>query len=398
MNIDEQLPRLLDELADDHIVGPPPKLERQVIRVASRARARPALRAMAAVAACSVVVIVGLVAIGGRNNDSEPVNAPNTAPTDTASSQSGTSIAVAPAADSSVADTAADGAADGAIGPGLDLIRIDALATGQGTTRVVLVFDGDVPSADADLVADVTTPPSDRVGYITQSSPNGISVCGSTHSFPSPGNRTVDIFVPGDWFSPESSIDPPIEWDPDSVTQLKIVVCPAQNGAVQISVWGAASGRVQDVEVTVDARTIIVDIAPDPTNPPDYLTSGIDGPVMRHPNRAEAGEDELMAELRGVLELEQDCLYVAVDEVGERYPILWPTSTTWNPDTNTVVLPSGQPVAIGDSVSGAGGYFDVDDIERLAGKEAAELAARCVDNDDGEIAVVNNNDSAIAAD
>ncbi len=106
----------------------------------------------------------------------------------------------------------------------------------------------------------------------------------------------------------------------------------------------------------------------------------------------------MAAEVRGVLELEQDCLYVALDEVGERYPILWPASTTWNPDTNTVVLPSGQSVAIGDSVYGGGGYLSVDDIERLAGKEAAELADRCVDNRYGEIAVVNNNDSAIRPD
>jgi len=72
--------------------------------------------------------------------------------------------------------------------------------------------------------------------------------------------------------------------------------------------------------------------------------------------------------------------------------------TTWNPDANTVVLPWGQSVAIGDSVYGGGGYFYVDDIERLAGKEAAELAGRCVDNQYGEIAVVNNHDSAIGPD
>ncbi len=394
MSIEEELPRLFDELADDHIVGPPPKLVRDIGSTASSARARPALRATAAVAACSVVLIGGLVAIGTRNNDSAPLNSPNTTPS--ASSQLGTSIPSAPATDSTLADTAADGDAGEAIGPSLDLTRIDARATGQGTTHVVLAFDGDVPSTDADLVEDITTPPSDRVGYLTQSSPSGILVCGSTHSFPSPGNRTVDIFVPGDWFSPTSSIDPPIEWDPDSVTQTKIVVCPSQNGAVQISVWGAASGRAQDVEVTVDARTIIVDIAADPANPPDYLNSGVVGPVMRHPQRAEIGEDQLDAEVRGVLELEQDCLYVALDEVGERYPILWPSSTTWNPGTNTVVLPSGQSIAIGDSVYGGGGYFYVDDIERLAGEEAAELAARCVDNDYGEIAVVNNADLAIA--
>jgi hypothetical protein len=58
----------------------------------------------------------------------------------------------------------------------------------------------------------------------------------------------------------------------------------------------------------------------------------------------------------------------------------------------------GESIAIGESVYGGGGYFQVDDIEQLAGKEAAELAGRCVDNQYGEIAVVNNHDSAIAPD
>lgn len=53
---------------------------------------------------------------------------------------------------------------------------------------------------------------------------------------------------------------------------------------------------------------------------------------------------------------------------------------------------------MGESVYGGGGYFSVSDVKRLAGNEAAQLAAKCVDNQYGEIAIVNNYDDAIDAD
>ena len=119
-------------------------------------------------------------------------------------------------------------------------------------------------------------PPSSGVGYLTQfsdelsiDSSDGISVCGSTHWFPPPGNRTVDIFVPSDWFDPESTIDPPIVPDPADAMIAKIIVCEPRNGVVQISVWGSASGRIEDVRVSVNAGTIAVDIAPDITDRPE---------------------------------------------------------------------------------------------------------------------------------
>jgi heat shock protein HslJ len=109
---------------------------------------------------------------------------------------------------------------------------------------------------------------------------------------------------------------------------------------------------------------------------------------MRHlESYANEGED---AEVRGVVEIEGDCLYVALNEVGERYPIVWPASTSWDPDTGRVLLPNGESVGHGDSVYGGGGYRYVDDVEAVAGGAAADLARECVDNQYGEIAVVNN--------
>ena len=116
---------------------------------------------------------------------------------------------------------------------------------------------------------------------------------------------------------------------------------------------------------------------------------------MRHLEPyANEGED---AEVRGVVEIEGDCLYVVLNEVGERYPIVWPASTSWDPDTGRVVLPGGESVGHGDSVYGGGGYRYVDDVEAIAGEAAADLARECVDNQYGEIAVVNNQADGIGA-
>jgi hypothetical protein len=101
------------------------------------------------------------------------------------------------------------------------------------------------------------------------------------------------------------------------------------------------------------------------------------------------------AEVRGVLELDGGCLYVALDEVGERYPVVWPAGTRWDADIQAVVTSRGETMAVGDEISGGGGYPYVEDVERIAGPQASALAAKCVDNAYGEIAVVNSADTAI---
>ena len=122
--------------------------------------------------------------------------------------------------------------------------------------------------------------------------------------------------------------------------------------------------------------------------------SGIDGPVMRHPERSD-NQDEMAAEVRGLLELEGSCLYVSLSEVGERYPIVWPSGTQWSASGQAVVTPGGLSMAIGSEVYGGGGYLDLADVERIAGSQAATLAAQCIDNTYGEVAVLNNTDTAI---
>lgn len=97
--------------------------------------------------------------------------------------------------------------------------------------------------------------------------------------------------------------------------------------------------------------------------------------------------------ISGFLVLDGDCLYVE-GEV-ERYPVLWPAGTSWDESTSTVVTPARGSIAIGSAITGAGGYLDVDAVRRIAGDEAAEVALRCADNLYGEIAVINNQPSAV---
>lgn len=164
----------------------------------------------------------------------------------------------------------------------------------------------------------------------------------------------------------------------------KIVArCVVGGVAAVAALGGCASDGASNA--STDALEPLVEDSRDAT--------GLVGPVMRHlAPRANEGDD---AEVRGVVEIEGDCLYVSLDEIGERYPVVWPASTSWDPDTRRVRLPDGESIGHGDSVYGGGGYRSVGDVRTVAGDAAADLARQCVDNRYGEIAVVNNQPEAI---
>lgn len=124
--------------------------------------------------------------------------------------------------------------------------------------------------------------------------------------------------------------------------------------------------------------------------------TGLAGPVMRYPNPAPVDAPGMEALIRGVLQQEGDCLYIEEDESGERYPILWPAGTGWDPYNPSVIPPSGEPIPVGAKVEGGGGFLTVSNVERLAEAAAYERALECVDNQFDEIAVVNNQPDAIA--
>lgn len=122
---------------------------------------------------------------------------------------------------------------------------------------------------------------------------------------------------------------------------------------------------------------------------------GLVGPVMRHLEPlAYEGED---AEVTGALVVEGDCLYLDPGDPGERFPVVWPAATSWDAETGRVLLANGESVGPGDRVWGGGGYYGVANVEAVAGEAAAAVAADCVDNTYGEIAVVNNQPDGIAA-
>lgn len=147
----------------------------------------------------------------------------------------------------------------------VDLSRIEASSSNvEGTTGVTLVFDNPLP--DAPVVAMDTIRAPDHVGiaYTAQSSQadSSILVCGDTHWFPPPGNRTVDVLVPTGWLAPDAALHAGESWDPDTFAGGKIIVCPPRDGFVQVSIWGAASAQLDDVDVTVTDDRIEIAIAP----------------------------------------------------------------------------------------------------------------------------------------
>jgi hypothetical protein len=101
------------------------------------------------------------------------------------------------------------------------------------------------------------------------------------------------------------------------------------------------------------------------------------GPVVAHPDRGDgSGTDAL---IEGAVTLSGGCLLV-----GE-FPVVWPYGTTWDAQAQAVRLSDGQVVALGDRVSGGGGYPYLSDL----GTELAEPLADCPTNKYGEVAMFN---------
>lgn len=150
--------------------------------------------------------------------------------------------------------------------------------------------------------------------------------------------------------------------------------------------------------LTVEGPAATIELSrttPSAADAMETSAGAVDGPLMRHPEPS-GTQEGLEAEVIGVLELDAECLYLSSSEIDERYPVLWPAGTVWDAEREVVVLPTGSEIAVGENAYGGGGYLSVSAVETIAGSEAGEHAARCVDNQYGEIAVVNNFETAIA--
>lgn len=101
------------------------------------------------------------------------------------------------------------------------------------------------------------------------------------------------------------------------------------------------------------------------------------------------------AEIIGVLELSDGCLYVTSADTGDRYPIVWPAETLWDGEARAVVTPDGETLPLGIEVYGAGAYFEADKVEPVAGRDASVRARDCAEGPDVQVIVVNNEADAI---
>ncbi|MBC2934450.1 hypothetical protein [Nocardioides sp. zg-1228] len=109
-------------------------------------------------------------------------------------------------------------------------------------------------------------------------------------------------------------------------------------------------------------------------------TSNGNGPVVAHP--AEEDGSGASAQIEGPLSMSSGCLLVG------GYPVVWPYGTTWDADAQAVRLSDGQVVALGDRVSGGGGYPHLPDL----GTEFAEPLTDCPTNEYEEVAMFNAGD------
>jgi hypothetical protein len=93
------------------------------------------------------------------------------------------------------------------------------------------------------------------------------------------------------------------------------------------------------------------------------------------------GEDAL---IEGRLVLRDGCVVLEPEGLGLAYPVIWPSGTSIvQVEPLTLELPSGDELAIGQVVSGGGGYHDA-----ASDRVEVDVPAECVP-ETGEVAVFN---------
>lgn len=142
--------------------------------------------------------------------------------------------------------------------------QIEAFGDPTVTERIVVRFDGPVPTAAPSYVDDIEHPDAPGIVYTTQR-PDGLKVCGNTHYFPG-DEGTVDILIPTAWLDPGTtgSAIPLVNHNP----LVKVPVCGGPNDIsplddyIQIAIWGPASDDPRDVTATIspDGTQLIVEI------------------------------------------------------------------------------------------------------------------------------------------
>ena len=91
------------------------------------------------------------------------------------------------------------------------------------------------------------------------------------------------------------------------------------------------------------------------------------------------GED---AQIEGMLALHEGCVVLESEESHVWYPVVWPARTSIaSADPFAIKLPSGVELALGERVTGGGGYHQPENVE-------ADIPQECL-GETNEIAVFN---------
>ncbi len=106
-------------------------------------------------------------------------------------------------------------------------------------------------------------------------------------------------------------------------------------------------------------------------------SSNGNSPVVAHLAKGDGSVSDAL--IGGALTMSGGCLLVG------GVPVVWPYGTTWDAETEAVRLSEDQIVALGDRVSGGGGYPYLSDL----GAEFAEPLEDCPTNEWEEVAMFN---------
>lgn len=143
--------------------------------------------------------------------------------------------------------------------------RVDAYGGTTGTARIVVHFDGPVPTDAPSYVDDIEHPDAPGIVYTTQR-PDGLKVCENTHWFPG-DEGTVDVLIPVTWLEPGiKGSEIPLE----NHGTAKVPICGGPGDVwplddyVQIAIWGPESDDPDDVTATIspDGTELVVEIQP----------------------------------------------------------------------------------------------------------------------------------------
>ncbi|CAN5238778.1 hypothetical protein BH20GEM2_BH20GEM2_11420 [soil metagenome] len=109
------------------------------------------------------------------------------------------------------------------------------------------------------------------------------------------------------------------------------------------------------------------------------LDGRVEGPLL---TSVGGSGDGMAAIVQGQLGYKRECLLL------DGMPIIWPVGTKWDSVRRSLQAPNGDVVEAGASLTGGGGYMDLQAVRDIFGQQVADAAKQCL-GQTGEIAVFN---------